>query len=247
MVAKAKHYAKMHSMFEASISTRVDCGKMCAPLNGGMPVCCTADHAVPVVTKGEWRQLKKTTEAWKKFKPRDKAGREIVDELHDDCLAIECKIAPMCDRVSRTIACRSFPFFPYFTKDEELVGLSYYWIFEDRCWVISNLQVAEPAFVDQMITTYEYLFKKDEEEYEAFLDQSKSMRRVFSKKNKVIPIVARDGKYFKILPKTKGEVIPAEASDFLALGPYKSEKAYAKAIKDEGGDPEGHSLADSGL
>lgn len=247
MVAKPKHYAKMYEMFEASITKEVDCGKMCAPLNGGQPVCCTVDHAVPVVTKGEWRQLKKTTEAWKKFKPRDKAGREIVDELHEDCMAIECKIAPMCDRVSRTIACRSFPFFPYYTKDEELVGLSYYWIFEDRCWVISNLQVAEKEFVRQMIETYEYMFEKDKDEYEAFLDQSKSMRRVFSKKNRIIPIIGKDGNYYKVLPKSKGKIVPATVSEFLPMGPYKSEKAYKKAIKAEGGDPDAHSLKDAGI
>lgn len=245
MTAKAKHYEKMYEMFEASISKRVDCGKMCAPLNGGTPVCCSTDHAVPIVTTGEWNHLKRITEAWKKYKPDDKAGREIVDELHEDCRAIECKIAPFCDRTSRTLACRAFPFFPYFTKEEELVGLSYYWTFDDRCWVISNLQVAEPEFVKEMIETYEYLFKKDREEKEAMLDQSKSMRKVFGKKGKIIPIIGRDGKYYKVLPKTKGAVVPAEVSDFVAHKPFTSDKDYHKAIKDEGGDPTGHSLDDA--
>ena len=247
MAAKAKHYEKMHGMLQASISEKVDCGKMCAPLNGGLPVCCTADHAVPVVTTGEWKHLKNTTEAWKKFKPKDKAGRKIVDELHEDCRAIECKIAPFCDRSSRTLACRSFPFFPYFNKQEELIGLSYYWIFDDRCWIISNLQVVEDQYIQEMIETYEYLFKKDLEEKEAFLDESKRMRRVFGRKGKVIPIIGRDGGFFKVLPKTKGEVVPAKLSDFGAHGPYKSEAAYAKAINAEGGDPTGHSLKDAGL
>jgi len=245
MAAKAKHYEKMHDMLQASISTKVDCGKMCAPLNGGLPVCCTVDHAVPVVTKGEWKFLKNTTEAWKKFKPRDKAGQKIVDELHEDCRAIECKIAPFCDRTSRTLACRSFPFYPYFNKEAELIGLSYYWIFDDRCWVISNMQVVEQEYVQEMIATHEYLFKKDPEELEAFIDQSASMRRVFSKKGKTIPIIGRDGGFYKILPKTKGKVVPAELSDFKAHGPFKSEKAYHKAIKEEGGDPTGHSLKDA--
>ena len=25
----------------------------------------------------------------------------------------------------------------------EFVGLTYYWVFEDRCWIISNMQVVE--------------------------------------------------------------------------------------------------------
>ncbi len=245
MTAKAKHYAKMYDSFGASISKSVDCGKMCAPLNGGLPVCCTTDHAVPIVTTGELKHLKSFSDVWKKYKPTDKAGRKIVDEMHEDCRAIECKIVPFCDRKSRTLACRAFPFFPYFTREEEMVGLSYYWIFDDRCWVISNLRIVEPEFVAEMLDTYDYLFKKDRDEKEAMLDQSKSMRQVFSKKGKVIPIVARDGQYFKVLPKTKGVVVPAKLSDFKPIGPFKSDRAYHKAIKEEGGDPTGHSLDDA--
>lgn len=247
MTARAKHYAQMYDMFEASISKKVDCGKMCAPLNGGSPVCCSTDHAVPIVTTSEYKHLKTVTDAWKKYKPKDKAGREIVDELHEDCRAIECKIAPYCDRVSRTLACRAFPFFPYFTKEEELIGLSYYWTFEDRCWVISNLKVVEPEFVKEMIETYEYLFKKDRDEKEAMVDQSKSMRKSFGKKGRPIPIIGRDGNYYKVMPKTKGKVVPASLAEFGALEPFTSDKAYHKAIKEEGGDPTGHSLKDAGV
>jgi len=245
MTARAKHYAKMYGMFEASISTKVDCGRMCAPLNGGTPVCCTTEHAVPIVTGGEWRHLETISDAWAEYVPDDAAGHEIVDELHEDCRAIECKIAPYCDRVSRTLACRAFPFFPYFTKEEELIGLSYYWTFEDRCWIISNLRVVEPDFVAEMIETYEYLFKKDRDEKEAMVDQSKSMRQVFGRKGRIIPIIGRDAKYYKILPKTKGKVVPASLSDFKALEPYTTEKAYREAIEAEGGDPTGHSLKDA--
>ncbi len=71
------------------------------------------------------------------------------------------------------------------------------------------------------------------------------MRKVFGKKGKIIPIIGRDGKYYKVLPKTKGAVVPAELSDFVAHKPFTSDKDYHKAIKDEGGDPTGHSLDDA--
>jgi hypothetical protein len=105
--------------------------------------------------------------------------------------------------------------------------------------------VAEPEFVKEMIETYEYLFKKDRDEKEAMVDQSKSMRKVFGKKGKIIPIIGRDGKYYKVEPKTKGKVVPADISEFVPHGPFKSDKAYHKAIREEGGDPTGHSLADA--
>ena len=178
MTAKAKHYAKIYKRFSASISERYDCGRMCAPLNGGEPVCCSTQHAVPIVTTHEWEVLKKRTKMWHKFKPFDAATREIVNDLDSHCKAIECRGAKHCERDNRTLACRSFPFFPYFTKERELVGLSYYWTFEDRCWVISNLTIVEQEFIDEMIDTHEFLFRKDEDEKDAFVEQSASMRRV---------------------------------------------------------------------
>ena len=242
MVAKEKHYEKIYRKFGSSISEAYDCGRICAPLNGGQPVCCTTDHAVPVVTNHEWRVLKKRTDLWSKFKPKDAVARQIVDDLPSTCRAVECKGAAFCERDNRSLACRAFPFFPYFTKDKELVGMSYYWTFEDRCWVMSNFQIVEAKFIKEFISTYEFLFKKDDDELEAFLEQSANMRRVFSRKNQVIPIIGRDGGYLKVLPKTGGKVVPAKLSDFKKHGPFVSDKAYRKEIKAEGGNPKGKTL-----
>ncbi|WP_422363936.1 hypothetical protein [Pyruvatibacter mobilis] len=238
MTAKAKDFAEIYRRFGASIAQRHDCGWYCAPLNGGEPVCCTTGHAIPIVQKSEWKLLKGRTDLWRSFKPFDKTSREIVDELHESCKAIECKGAAYCERDNRTLACRAFPFFPYFNKQRELVGLGYYWSFEDRCWVLSNLACVDPEFVGEFLSAYELLFEKDEDELEAFIDESASMRRVFSRRGDPLPLIGRDGKLYKILPKTKGRIIPAVPSDFKPHGAYKSPKAYRKAVKEEGGDPE---------
>ncbi len=242
MVAKARDYEKIYRKFGSSISEKYDCGRICAPLNGGQPVCCTTDHAVPIVTNHEWKLLQKRTDLWYKLKPKDKAAKEIVADLPDNCRAVECKGAAHCERHNRTLACRAFPFFPYFTKEKELIGLSYYWLFEDRCWVISNLQIVDQAFIDEFIWTYEYLFSKDDDELEAFLEQSQSMRKVFSRWNRPIPIIARDGSLLKVLPKSKGKIVPAKLSDFKKHGPFKSDKAYRDEIKLEGGKAKGKTL-----
>ena len=68
------------------------------------------------------------------------------------------------------------------------------------------------------------------------------MRRVFSRQNRIIPIIGRDGQLLKVLPKSGGKVLPAKASDFKAHGPFKSDKAYQEEIKLEGGNPEGKTL-----
>lgn len=239
---RKKHFAKVHERFDAPIAERYDCGRYCAPLNGGQPVCCTTEHAIPVVDKEEWRLLKTRTDLWSKFKPKDRDSKEIVDELHHNCTAIECKGAAFCERHNRTLACRAFPFFPYFTREQEIAGISYYWTFEDRCWVISNLQIVEPEFIRQLIWAYQYLFKRDDEERQAYLDQSANMRRVFSRSGRPIPVIGRDGELYKVMPKTGGKLQPAKWSEFRPIGPYRSDAAYAKAIREAGGDPVGHKL-----
>jgi len=238
MAAKPQDFAKIYRRLEASIARRHDCGRYCAPLNGGEPVCCTTAHAIPIVQKSEWKLLKKRTDLWRPFKPFDKTSRTIVDELHPSCKAIECKGAAFCERDNRSLACRAFPFFPYFTKARALVGLGYYWSFEDRCWVLSNLACVDKDFVDEFLAAYELLFAKDADELEAFVEESAAMRRVFARRRAALPVIGRNGKLYKIMPKTKGKLVPAKPSDFAAHGAYASPKAYRKAVRAEAGDPD---------
>ena len=50
-------FAVVYDKFKAAVS-RYDCGKFCSPLNDGSPVCCSTQHAVPVVDKAEFKYLK---------------------------------------------------------------------------------------------------------------------------------------------------------------------------------------------
>ena len=242
MTLKEKHFEKIHSKFTSSISEKYDCGRICAPLNGGEPVCCSTENAIPVVEKSEWRVLRKRTEMWQKFKPFDKESKKIVEELTSSSCAIECKGAAHCERQNRTLACRAFPFCPYFNKDGEIEGISYYWFFEDRCWVISNMQIVEKAFVDELLAAYELVFKHDKDELEAFVDNSKQMRKVFSRKNRPIPVIGRDGNLYKIMPKTKGKMVPASFDEIPPHKVFSSDKAYRKEIKAYGHKAKGATL-----
>ena len=239
MALKEKHFDKIHKAFTSSISERFDCGRICAPLNGGEPVCCSTENAIPVVEKSEWRLLKKKTDLWHRYKPVDKHSREIVEELASTSCAIECKGAAHCERQHRTLACRAFPFYPYFNKKKEIVGLSHYWIFEDRCWVISNLQIVEKPFVDELLAAYALVFKHDEDERDAFIDQSVSMRRVFSKNKRPIPIIGPDGKLYKIMPKSD-TLEPATSEDFPPHKVFANDKNYHKEIEAYGYEPKPH-------
>lgn len=237
MAAKSKTFEEMYSKFNAPIYKKLDCGKFCAPLNKGEPVCCTTHNAVPVVAKEEWALLKSRTDLWHAFKPFDAQTRAIVDELPKSCSAIECKGAAFCERDNRSLACRSFPFYPYFTKDKTLFGISYYWAFEDRCWVLSNLVNVELDFVRELVDAYELLFAEDEDEEQAFIDNSADHRRVFSRWERDIPIIGREGGFFKVEPHSEGRIIKADPKEFMKHEPYNSQKNYIKAIAEEGGNP----------
>ena len=75
---KPADFATLYEGFNAPVS-RFDCGRKCAPLNGGEPVCCSTQNAVPVVHKVEFDLLKTRTDLWSKFKPYDYATRQIVE------------------------------------------------------------------------------------------------------------------------------------------------------------------------
>jgi hypothetical protein len=240
MAAKPEDFARIYARFQAPIA-RFDCGKKCAPINGGEPVCCSTQHAVPLVQKSEWRLLKSRTDLWRLFKPYDGPTRKIVHGLHRTCTAIECKGVAFCERENRSMACRAFPFYPYITREGDFIGLAYYWEFEDSCWVISNLSVVDAGFIREFVAAHETLFAADRDEFDTFRQQSASMRRLFSRRKRVIPLIGRDGGFFKVMPKS-GRVLLADPARFPKHGPYKSARAYARAVDAAGPATEERSI-----
>ena len=227
-------FATLYEGFDAPVS-RYDCGRKCAPLNNGEALCCSTQHAVPVVHKVEFELLKGRTDLWTKFKPYDYSTRQIVEELTHDCMAIECKGGRFCERENRTIACRGFPFYPYLTRQKEFVGLGTYWTFEDRCWMMSHLEIVDRAFVEQFVATYEALFAKDPSEFKTYVDFSAAARRVFSRWKREIPLIGRQGDLLIVEPST-GAIRPGRKKDYPKIAPFDSEKNYRAAVKEEGGE-----------
>src|SRR3954465_9966777 len=149
---KPQDFATLYEGFTAPVS-RCAGGATGPPPKGGEPVGCSTQNAVPVVHKVEFELLKTRTDLWSKFKPYDYATKQIVAELTSDCMAITCKGVRHCERDNRTIACRGFPFYPYLTRQKEFVGIGTYWVFEDRCWMMSNLEIVDREFDGQFVAT----------------------------------------------------------------------------------------------
>lgn len=218
MAPTPKDYAQIYDRLQAPISRVYDCGKKCSPFNGGEPVCCTTTHAIPIVEHSEYRLLKSRTDMWTPFKAKTAGDRaEIADLKGSACRAVECKGAAHCERDNRSMACRSFPFFPYFNPAGEFVGLATYWAFEGQCWVISNLMIVERPFVEEMIIGHEMLFAKDDDWRQTYVEQSATMRRVYSRKGERFAVIGRTAGYFWVLPKSGGRMIPAKKAELREL------------------------------
>jgi hypothetical protein len=97
--------------------------------------------------------------------------------------------------------------------------------------VVSNLSIIDKTFVDEFVAVHEYLMRIDTDEKENFAAFSANMRRVFSRRGRAIPLIGRDGKFYKVLPKS-GRILPADPKKFPKHGPYKSEKAYRRAVRE---------------
>lgn len=215
-----EEYESIYAGFEAPVA-QFDCGQYCAPHNGGTPVCCSTAHCIPVVRRDEWKFLQSRSDLWHRYKPGDRAEQKIKDDLPRDILMIECKGAALCERENRSLSCRAFPFFPYVTRDYNFVGLTYYWHFEDLCWVISNLGIVERPFLDEFVSTFDLLFRRIPGELETFRDYAATMRRAFSRMGRTIPVLGRDGHYYSVTPRT-GELQPARVEAFGKHGPYQN-------------------------
>jgi len=194
-------FGELYGKFRAPIS-ELDCGDRCAPYNQhGIPFCCDIRHAVPTAYQAEWEYLELNTDLWRKYTPDNP---KLADSLKNQTPAgqelIVCLGHLHCQRDFRSLTCRSFPFFPYITRQGEYIGLSYYWEFEDRCWVISHLDMVTDRFRSEFIDVFDFLFEQMPDELETFRQYSILMRRVFGKKHRSIPLLHRNGNAYKISP-----------------------------------------------
>lgn len=210
-------YSRFHSPI-----TDQDCGAKCAPYNEyGVPFCCDTKHAIPTAYDAEWDYLVHNTDLWHEWDGGDKAAwASLRSEIPQDQVLIECLGHQFCQRAYRSITCRSFPFFPYITDDGRFIGLSYYWEYEDRCWVISNLSLVNRSYRQEFVGAYEELFVRYPHEINNFAHHSKLMRDEFHRQQRAIPLLHRNGAAYKITPKN-GRLRRVSQEKLPKFGVYK--------------------------
>jgi hypothetical protein len=214
-------FASLYSRFEPPIAA-LDCGERCAPHNErGVPFCCDLAHAVPTAYQAEWNHLQAQTTMWRPWQGRTaKETAQILAQVPDGQIPIACMGHTLCQRTYRSITCRSFPFFPYISRSREFIGMSYYWDYEDRCWVISNLNAVTLEYRSSFIAVYDELFERMPDEREAFRRFSSTMRRAFAQRGRAIPLLHRNGRAYKVTPRN-GRLRRVDPAELPAFGPYQ--------------------------
>jgi hypothetical protein len=149
-------FLTLYAHFQSPV-TAIDCGQHCAPYNElGVPFCCDRRHTIPSAYLTEWDYLRTSTDLWHRWVGRDREETvQFQSLLPDGQVIIACQGHKLCNRQFRSLVCRAFPFFPYITVQGQFIGLTYFWEYEDRCWVINNLQSVLSKFVSEFIDTFD--------------------------------------------------------------------------------------------
>ena len=220
-MSQKTNFAAVYAGFQAPVAA-LNCGDRCAPYNeGGVPFCCDPRHAVPTLYNEEWEYVKENTGLWRPWEgSTPEETQALQDQTPNGQVLAACLGAALCQRGYRSLTCRAFPFFPYLTREGEFLGMSYYWTFEDRCWVISNLQAVSLEYRSQFIATYDRLFEDMPEERENFRYHSTVMRRIFGRRRRSIRLLHRNGKTYKVTPRS-GRLRRVDPHDLPKFGPYQ--------------------------
>lgn len=172
--------------------TAFDCGTLCAPGNGGVPVCCHAPSVLPVLYKAELALLQKRSDLWRRHVPTGVDAGLRARARSCDVFAV-CKGHTACERDNRALACRTFPFEPYLDHDDVFVGIVFAFEFASLCPLITSDHAIEPQFVAECCAMWRQLFAFDAAERAFYVGCSRTLRRQFGRRGERIPVFTERG------------------------------------------------------
>lgn len=95
--------------------------------------------------------------------------------------------------------------------------MAYDWHFEEKCWVISNLDLVTNQYREQVICTFDKLFALFQDEFESYAVRAEEMRDAFAKKGREFVILLRKGDFGMVDPLDES-ITPIEAEQVLVSG-----------------------------
>jgi hypothetical protein len=172
-----------YSLLNEEITT-YDCGTLCAPLNNGVPFCCSVKFAVPLLYKTEFSYLRSKGEMWSEWNPKTKKEKRLLKDLSAAEVYCECKGAANCTRDQRSISCRTYPLEPYINENGEVTGLVFvedFTVKSDDGNPIHCPLKDRPEDIRQEYIKNALLFWKEllriPAEYNTYVESSRTLRR----------------------------------------------------------------------
>jgi hypothetical protein len=169
-----------------------DCGTLCAPGNGGVPVCCHSPTVLPVLYRAELALLQRRSDLWRRYVPEGDDAQLMREQRPCDTFAV-CKGHLHCERDNRSLACRTFPFEPYLDHDGKLAGLVFAYEIAHLCPLVRSEHQILPEFVQQCCRMYRRLFELDQAERAFYAGASRALRRSFGRMHAEIPVFTEQG------------------------------------------------------
>lgn len=181
-------WERVYNGFTANI-TDFDCGRLCAPANGGVPACCVNETHQPVLFREELRWLRTKTALWRKRRACTPRHKKMDAEIEEYICYADCRGIAHCRRRFRSLTCRFFPFEPYFDERGEFVGLTWMYRAREGCALIgTSPRRINPRYIEQSLAVWKALFEAFPGEVECYVDVSRKLRRQYLRSGDPITI-----------------------------------------------------------
>jgi hypothetical protein len=182
------NWQALYKSFSAQVCS-VNCGALCAPFNRGIPYCCKHRYQEPILFTGELAWLKTQTALWKHKPLNTRAHRRSAAAIEDYIKYAHCKGIEQCERKYRSLACRFFPFEPYFESGKKFAGLVFMYRAAKRCPLIDHPTIRiNQRYINQAIQVWKKIFAAYPREMELYIHNSRGLRLSMKLKNKRIRV-----------------------------------------------------------
>lgn len=166
-----------------------DCGKLCAPKNGGIPVCCENEDVVPILFHEEYKYHSRNGRFWKRMPPVNKEIKKFIDESEDYYIFSKCPGPAGCKRSKRSLNCRTFPLEPHVAKEGEVIGLAYAEARDVNCPLIGKpKKIFNSLYIQNTIKFWQEMFECYPEEKEMYIEESRKRERRLKRRGKRLSI-----------------------------------------------------------
>lgn len=190
---------KQIKKFQRLLSVKMinfDCGKLCAPENGGIPYCCENEFVVPILYQEEYKWHWHKGRFWRRA-PRTKEVKKYIKECEDYYVFSHCPGHEECIRSRRSFNCMTFPFEPHLNKKGEIMGISYVNGRDVKCSLLGKpKKIYNSDYISNSIKFWDELFAHYPEEKETYMEESRKRERK----------AKRTGKRFKLFKDENGDI-----------------------------------------